>query len=102
MNYEEQARKNHKSGFNCAQSVFVAFAQELGMSPVEAMQAAPKPRSEGGKCGGQAPVSPLRVCIAILLALALAFGIFYAVGGLEDSSYDDVSYSYVYTYDIGN
>ena len=51
MNHEEQARKNHKSGFNCAQSVFVAFAQELGMSPVEAMQAAPKPRSEGGKCG---------------------------------------------------
>lgn len=57
---------------------------------------------QNGKCGGQAPVSPLRVCIAILLALALAFGIFYAVGGLEDSSYDDVSYSYVYTYDIGN
>ena len=51
MNHEEQARKNHKSGFNCAQSVFVAFAEELGVSPVEAMQMAPKPRSEGGKCG---------------------------------------------------
>ena len=51
MNHEEQARKNHRSGFNCAQSVFVAFAEELGVSPVEAMQMAPKPRDEGGKCG---------------------------------------------------
>ena len=56
---------------------------------------------QNGKCGGQAPVSPLRVCIAILLALALALGIGYMVGAFEDSSYDDVSYSYVYTYPSG-
>lgn len=54
---------------------------------------------QNGKCGGQAPVSPLRVCIAILLALALALGIGYMAGAFEESSYDDVSYSYVYTYD---
>ena len=51
---------------------------------------------QNGKCGGQAPVSALRVIIAILLAAAIAFGVFYAVDGMEDD-YDDVSYSYVYT-----
>lgn len=56
---------------------------------------------QNGKCGGQAPVSPLRVAIAVLLALALMLGIFYAVGGFEEDTYDDVSYSYVYTYDNG-
>ena len=51
MSHEESARKNHRSGFNCAQAVTVAFAGDLGLSPIAAMQAAPKPRSEGGKCG---------------------------------------------------
>ena len=49
--HEQNARKNHRSGCNCAQSVTVAFAGELGLSPEEAMRAAPRPRSEGGKCG---------------------------------------------------
>lgn len=51
MTHEQTARANHRSGYNCAQSVFVAYAEALGLSPVEAMQAAPKPRSEGGMCG---------------------------------------------------
>ena len=51
MSREATARANHKSGYNCAQSVTVAFADALGASPARAMELAPKPRSEGGKCG---------------------------------------------------
>ena len=51
MPYEQDARSNHRSGYNCAQSVTVAFSPSLGLSPVEAMQGAPRPRADGGKCG---------------------------------------------------
>lgn len=51
MTHEQVARSNHRSGYNCAQSVTVAFASSLGLSPAEAMQNAPKPRADGGKCG---------------------------------------------------
>jgi len=51
MKHEAIARTNHKSGCNCAQSVFAAFAEELGVSVDEAKRMAPRPRSEGGKCG---------------------------------------------------
>ena len=29
-NHEKQARENFLNGYNCAQSVFLAYAQELG------------------------------------------------------------------------
>ena len=51
MNTEENARNNHRNGYNCAMSVYAAFADRLGISPEEAKKAAPRPRSEGGKCG---------------------------------------------------
>lgn len=51
MSREQSARNNHRSGFNCAQAVTVAFADALGLSPIQAMQAAPQPRAESGKCG---------------------------------------------------
>ena len=51
MNAEEIATKNHKSGYNCAMSVYAAFADRLGISQEEAKKTAPRPRSEGGKCG---------------------------------------------------
>ena len=51
MDHEQIARANHRSGSNCAQSVTGAFAQRLGLSPAGALQAAPRPRSQGGKCG---------------------------------------------------
>ena len=51
MTHEQDARSNHRSGYNCAQSITVAFASSLGLSPAEAMQNAPKPRADGGKCG---------------------------------------------------
>ena len=51
MNHEQMARANHKGGYNCGQAVFAGFARELGLSLEEAMQIAPKPRSEGGQCG---------------------------------------------------
>ncbi len=51
MSHEAIARMNHRSGYNCAQAVTVSFAPELRSTPIEAMKAAPKPRSTGGKCG---------------------------------------------------
>ncbi len=51
MDHEQTARGNHRSGYNCAQSVTTAFARDLNLSAVQAMQAAPRPRSEGGMCG---------------------------------------------------
>lgn len=51
MTHEQNARANHRGGYNCAQSVSVAFSSSLGLSPDEAMRLAPRPRSEGGKCG---------------------------------------------------
>ena len=51
MNHETTARINHRSGYNCAQSVTAAFADEMHLSPIAASKSAPKPRSAGGKCG---------------------------------------------------
>ena len=51
MTQEEQARLNHRMGRNCAQSVYAAFAEQLGITPEEAMRRAPMPRALGGQCG---------------------------------------------------
>lgn len=56
---------------------------------------------QNGKCGGQSPVSPWRVMIAVLLALALALGIGYVAGAFDESTYSSSDYSYTYTYDNG-
>ncbi len=48
---ETLARKNHKSGYNCSQSVAAAFSETMGISENEAKGSAPAPRSIGGKCG---------------------------------------------------
>ncbi|MCR4658254.1 MAG: C-GCAxxG-C-C family protein [Lachnospiraceae bacterium] len=52
MGYEEIARANHRNGNTCSISLFMAFADKLGISADEAARMAPAPRSEGGKCGG--------------------------------------------------
>ena len=44
MNREQTARNNHRSGYNCASSVYASFSDVVSGS-------APMPRSEGGKCG---------------------------------------------------
>ena len=63
----EQARIYFESGFNCAQAVFAAFAQEMGMDESAALRLS---SSMGGGMGG------LReVCGAVS-------GMFLAVGGL--------------------
>lgn len=51
MTHERQARINHASGCGCEQSVFGCFCAELGVSPVRAMQMAPKRRDRGEQCG---------------------------------------------------
>ena len=52
MGYEENARANHRNGNTCSVSLFMAFADKMGISEDEAARIAPPPRSEGGKCGG--------------------------------------------------
>ena len=52
MRYEEIARADHRNGNSCSVSLFMAFADKMGMSEEEAARIAPAPRSEGGKCGG--------------------------------------------------
>ncbi len=44
--YEMIARNNHRSGMNCAASVYGAFAEDNKNKTKP-----PMPRSEGGKCG---------------------------------------------------
>ena len=44
MNREETARNKHRSGNNCAVSVYFTFYDKISV-------VAPTPRSEGGKCG---------------------------------------------------
>ena len=51
MDKEAISRNNHRSGNNCAVSVFSAFAEELTLTGDEARKEAPAPRTEGGKCG---------------------------------------------------
>lgn len=47
-----------------------------------------------GRCGGQAPVSPWRVMIAVLLVLAFIAGIYFWVeGGSPDVSFSHASFS---------
>lgn len=51
MSYEDKARLNHRNRYNCAMSAYTAYADKLGITDIQARDAAPKPRSEGGKCG---------------------------------------------------
>ena len=52
MNYGEVARgQMRRDGANCSQSVTIAYAEKLGITPEEALKVAPEPRSIDGKCG---------------------------------------------------
>ena len=51
MNRSRQAQWYYASGYSCEQSIFAAFAGELGLSLVKASQAAPSARSRGTGCG---------------------------------------------------
>ena len=44
MDREQTARNNHRSGYNCASSVYSVFSDQVSGT-------APIPRSAGGKCG---------------------------------------------------
>lgn len=46
MKHEETARGNHRTGNNCAVSVYTAFTD---VNPNPGL--IPAPRSDGGKCG---------------------------------------------------
>lgn len=48
MNHETNARINHRSGYNCSQSVSAAFAPELHLSPITASKSAPSPVQQAG------------------------------------------------------
>ena len=47
IDYETIARNNHSSGMNCAMAVYDALCYGDDSNKTEA----PRPRSEGGKCG---------------------------------------------------
>ena len=51
MSHERLARLYYASGYSCEQAVFGAFARELGLSPVKAMQMAPKRKERTEVCG---------------------------------------------------
>ena len=51
MSLEENARAYHKKGNNCSKAVYAAYADKLGLTPEEALKAAPAPRSVAGQCG---------------------------------------------------
>lgn len=69
MNYGDRCMAFHAQGFNCAQSVLAAFAEELGLSAEQATRV-----SEcfgGGVCGNE------RLCGAVsgaLMCAGLRFG----------------------------
>ena len=44
MDREQTARNYHRSGHNCADSVYTAFSGKVSGKP-------PRPRGDGGKCG---------------------------------------------------
>lgn len=47
IDFETIARSNHRSGMNCSMSVYDALCMGDASNKTEA----PRPRSEGGKCG---------------------------------------------------
>ena len=51
MDRETKARTFHRSGSNCSMSVMRTYADELGIDEDRSASEAPKPRSDGGKCG---------------------------------------------------
>ena len=53
MNKADRAEELFRKGYNCSQSVFVAFAEELGMSEEEAARTEEPPfRGRLPHCGG--------------------------------------------------
>ncbi len=68
MNRATQAIQYHDSGFNCAQSVLTAFAEDLGLSPALALRLA----STFG--GGMRMAATCGALTGALMALGLAHG----------------------------
>ena len=51
MTHSRQAMLFYANGCSCEQSIFGAFADVLGVSPVRAMQMAPRRSQRGSECG---------------------------------------------------
>lgn len=51
MTHSRQALLLYANGCSCEQSIFGAFADVLGVSPVRAMQMAPRRSQRGSECG---------------------------------------------------
>ena len=64
MNYSESAVENFKSGYNCAQSVFMTFAEDLGLDKDTALKLS---SSFGGGMGRL-----MEVCGAVSSMFAIA------------------------------
>lgn len=51
MTHSRQAMLFYANGCSCEQSIFGAFAEAMGLSPVRAMQTAPRRSERRGQCG---------------------------------------------------
>ena len=57
MTHSRQALLLYANGCSCEQSIFGAFADVLGVSPVRAMQMAPRRSQRGSECGAMRAAS---------------------------------------------
>ena len=69
--HEYQARLNYATGYSCEQAVFAAFASDMGLSMVGALQRAPRHvmRGSSGGLGGHETCGAYRSGVAVLEAI---------------------------------
>ncbi len=86
MNKSENARKLFESGANCAQSVFVAFAEDFGIRREDAFRLA---------CGLGGGVGRTREVCGAVSAMALIAGMKYGSRSPDDKKAKDETYAIV-------
>ena len=84
MNHAERATSLFQNGFNCAQSVFVAFAPDLGLDEATALKVSTAFGGGMGRLG--------EVCGAVTGAL-MALGLKYGRTSKEDVAARDKTYA---------
>lgn len=86
MTHQQQAEQNFLAGYNCAQSVLLAFSGDLGLTPDVALRLA---SSFGGGMGR------LREVCGALSAILMAAGLLYGYTAPNDDSAKAAHYALV-------
>lgn len=86
MTHQERAEQNFLSGYNCAQSVLLAFADDLGLEPEFALRLA---SSFGGGMGR------LREVCGAVSGILMAAGLFYGYSSPNDDEAKATHYALV-------